>query len=75
MDIPALLAKIAGTMLLAWTLWSILKSYRQQKQLQATTPQAAVPQQAISEMVLNNILLYLWRAFMVAFSIGLIFNN
>jgi hypothetical protein len=70
MDLPALLAKLAGLALLAWTIISIVKHVKQK--LAARRQQAS---QSITEQILNNILLYLWLAFMLAFSTGMILNN
>ena len=38
-------------------------------------PAAASASVSISEKLLNNLLLYLWFAFLLSFSIGLILNN
>lgn len=72
MDIPVLLVKMAGVILLLWTGRSIYR-HVQEKRMAARDGNREV--QSISEQVLNNILLYLWLAFMLAFSIGMIFNN
>jgi threonine/homoserine/homoserine lactone efflux protein len=68
MPLSIILAKIAGVVLLAWTGRSIWKHIRERKQNRNT-------EQSISESLLNNLLLYLWLAFMTAFSLGLFFNN
>lgn len=72
MDIPALLAKLTGTLLLLWTLRSIYL-HVQEKRKAAKANKEEV--QSVSEKILNNLLLYLWLAFMVAFSTGMILNN
>lgn len=72
MDIPAILAKIAGAILLLWTLRSIYRHFKDQKIAQEQKKQEV---QSVSEQILNNILLYLWLAFMVIFSSGMILNN
>jgi threonine/homoserine/homoserine lactone efflux protein len=68
MPLSILLAKIAGVILLAWTARSIWKHVRERRQ-------AGTTEQSVSESILNNLLLYLWLAFMTVFSLGLIFNN
>jgi hypothetical protein len=68
MDIPALLAKIVGVVLLGWTIRSIFRHVKERK----AQPQL---EQSFTEQILNNILLYLWLLFMTAFSIGMIVNN
>jgi hypothetical protein len=42
---------------------------------QIITPAVASASVSVSEKLLNNILLYLWLAFALSFSIGLILNN
>jgi hypothetical protein len=68
MDISALLAKIVGLVLLGWTIRSIFKHLKERK----ASPQL---EQSFTEQILNNLLLYLWLLFMIAFSIGMIVNN
>ena len=72
MDLSTILVKIAGAVFLIWTLFSIYKHFREKKINQQKNNEEA---QSISEQILNNILLYLWFAFMLAFSIGMIVNN
>ena len=72
MDIPAILIKITGAILLGWTLWSIKKHIEEKRK---AAKEENKEQQSISEQVLNNILLYLWLAFMLVFSVGMILNN
>jgi Na+/melibiose symporter-like transporter len=72
MDLSAVLAKITGAIFLIWTLFSIYKHVRQQQKANASGNQEV---QSISEQILNNILLYLWLAFMLIFSTGMIVNN
>jgi hypothetical protein len=75
MDLPTILVRLTGIVLLAWTLRSIYKHVKE-KRLQATAAAGKKEEvQSISEQILNNILLYLWLAFMVTFSIGMIVNN
>lgn len=68
MPLSIILAKIAGVVLLAWTVRSIWKHMQERKQSKNT-------EQSVSESLLNNLLLYLWLAFMTVFSLGLFFNN
>jgi threonine/homoserine/homoserine lactone efflux protein len=70
MDIPAILVKITGAVLLLWTLWSIVKHIKSRKK-----GEKQQPAQSVTEQILNNLLLYLWLAFMLAFSTGMILNN
>lgn len=72
MDLPSILVKIVGAVLLLWTGRSI---YRHVKDKQAQRSNPAVAAQSVTELFLNNILLYLWYAFMLVFSIGMIANN
>jgi len=72
MDLPTILIKITGVILLLWTAKSI---YSHIKLKIKTANQGNRESQSISEQILNNILLYLWLVFMVVFSIGMIVNN
>lgn len=74
MDLPAVLIKITGLVLLGWTCYSI---YRHVRDKRAAMKAAAKTDevQSVSEQILNNILLYLWLTFMLVFSIGMIVNN
>jgi Na+/melibiose symporter-like transporter len=72
MDWPVVLAKITGILLFLWTLRSI---YRHVKEKREARRQNRVDTQSVSELILNNILLYAWLAFMVVFSIGMVVNN
>jgi len=71
MDLSAILAKITGTIFLVWTLFSIYKHVKQQQKINSAKQEV----QSVSEQILNNILLYLWLAFMIIFSTGMIVNN
>ena len=73
MEISTVLIKITGAVLLLWTLYSIYRHVREKQTAMKNAKPGEV--QSISEQILNNILLYLWLAFMVAFSIGMIVNN
>ena len=73
MDLPTILIKITGIVLLIWTLYSIYRHVKEkQKAIKSAKPGET---QSISEQILNNILLYLWLAFMIVFSIGMVVNN
>lgn len=71
MDIPSILVKLTGVVFLLWTLRSIYMHIKEKRK--AATVKKEV--QSISEQILNNLLLYLWLAFMVIFSSGMILNN
>jgi threonine/homoserine/homoserine lactone efflux protein len=70
MDIATLIAKIVGAVLLVWTCFSIFKHIKQKREAHK-----AGSNQSLTEQFLNNLLLYLWLAFMLAFSSGMILNN
>jgi Na+/melibiose symporter-like transporter len=72
MNIATILVKLVGAVLLGWTIFSIYKHYKERKVARKTEKEA---QQSLMEQFLNNILLYLWLAFMVIFSTGMILNN
>lgn len=72
MDIPKILINITGAILLGWTLWSIKKHIQEKRK---AAKEGDKEKQSVSEQVLNNILLYLWLAFMIVFSTGMILNN
>ncbi len=73
MDLPTILAKLSGVVLLIWTLFSIYKHFNSKKERLKTNKQTEG--QSVSEQFLNTGLLYLWLAFMTVFSIGMIVNN
>ena len=84
MDLAAILAKLTGAALLIWTLRSIYRHFFVQAKNrmavsttggQNASVAVADKKQSLTEAFLNNLLLYLWLAFMLAFSIGMIFNN
>jgi predicted permease len=84
MDLAAILAKLTGAALLIWTLRSIYKHFFVQAKNRVAVSSSAGQsgsiavsdkKQSLSEAFLNNLLLYLWLAFMLAFSTGMIFNN
>ena len=73
MELSIVLIKITGVVLLIWTLYSIYRHVRERQKAVKAANNGEV--QSVSEQILNNILLYLWLAFMVVFSIGMIVNN
>ena len=73
MDLSTILVKISGAGLLLWTLYSIYRHVQEKRSMMKSSKSEET--QAISEQILNNILLYLWLAFMVLFSSGMIINN
>ena len=97
MNYLAIIAKIAGGVLLLLTLRSIYRHFFQHRIKNAKNSNSAPKEPAprnnasgkneikteaaapaavsVSEKLLNNILLYLWLAFALSFSIGLILNN
>jgi cytochrome b561 len=68
MPLSTILVKSVGLLLLAWTIRSIFKHFKESK----NSPQS---EQSITEQILNNLLLYLWLLFMTVFSIGMLVNN
>jgi len=72
MDIPKILINITGFILLIWTIRSIYIHIKERKQQKSDS---RAEEQSVSEQILNNILLYLWLAFMIVFSTGMILNN
>lgn len=81
MDYSTILVKVTGAVLLIWTLRSIYKHFKDHKTKNdahpATTPGLNKDDKnpSLTEQLLNNILLYLWLAFMIIFSSGMILNN
>jgi hypothetical protein len=77
MDFPSISAKIIGIALLAWTSRSVYRHFAQRKTKidSPSTIAEEVVKPSITEQLLNNLLLYLWLAFMVVFSVGMIVNN
>ena len=73
MDLPTILIKITGIVLFLWTCYSIYRHVREKQAAAKAVKPGEV--QSISEQILNNILLYLWLAFMIVFSIGMVVNN
>ena len=82
MDLAAILAKLTGAVLLIWTLRSIYRHFFSKSKTirlaaESGGRSAAAPDKipSFTEAFLNNLLLYLWLAFMLAFSTGMIVNN
>jgi hypothetical protein len=89
MDALAIIAKIIGAALLIWTAFSIFKHFFRRRpgcvQNSANAGKGPVlrgnaaaedeKKQSLTEHFLNNLLLYLWFAFLVTFSLGMIINN
>lgn len=73
MALSTILIKLTGFVLFLWTLYSIYRHIRDRRAALKARNKDEV--QSVSEQILNNILLYLWLAFMVVFSIGMIVNN
>jgi len=73
MDLPTILAKITGAVLLIWTLFSTYKHFNNKKLKERPVKQSE--SQSVSEQFLNTGLLYLWLLFMIVFSIGMMVNN
>lgn len=72
MNLPTILVQLTGLALLGWTIRSIMIHVKERKKAKA---EGKYSEQSLSEQILNNILLYAWLAFMLAFSIGMVVNN
>lgn len=72
MDLISISTKVVGIVFLAFTIRSIVKHFRDRRIKTAAT---GVEEQSLTEVVLNNLLLYLWLVFMIVFSVGMIVNN
>ena len=76
MDLAAIIAKITGAVLLILTLRSIYRHFARKKGASKARPASGTEaKSSVSEMILNNLLLYLWLLFMLVFSSGMILNN
>ena len=75
MDLPAILVKAVGAVLLLWTAYSIVKHFAGRKPAAGEGAAKNDKNPSVSEQILNNLLLYLWLAFMVIFSTGMILNK
>ncbi|KMQ51178.1 hypothetical protein CHISP_1884 [Chitinispirillum alkaliphilum] len=71
MDVPAILIKITGLVLFLWTVRNIYKHIKTKRANRGNNEK----NQSQSEQIFNSLLLYVWLAFMTAFSLGMIFNN
>jgi len=76
MTFSIILVKLTGAAILGWNIWSMYKQ-KKQNDLKAAKEkkQADGENQSRTEYALNLFLLYLWRAFIFVFSIGMIVNN
>ena len=72
MDLPAILIKITGVILFAFTMRSIYKHIKDKKSKKKTGQK---PEQSKTEYILNTFLLYAWFTFMTIFSAGMVLNN
>jgi hypothetical protein len=72
MDTPTILIKITGAIFLIFTLRSI---YTHIKDKRKEKLEGKKEIQSLSEQTLNNILLYVWLTFSIAFSVGMMVNN
>ncbi|MDR0307293.1 MAG: hypothetical protein LBI42_10715 [Chitinispirillales bacterium] len=72
MDLPAVLIKITGIVLFAFTMRSI---YKHIKDKRAKKSAGQRTEQSKTEYVLNTFLLYAWFTFMTVLSAGMFFNN
>jgi len=73
MDLSAILIKIAGCLLFAFTMRSIYKHVKEKRD--KAKSKAPKPQYSKTEYVLHTFLLYAWFAFMTVFSAGMVLNN
>jgi len=71
MDLPAILIKITGCLLFAFTMRSIYKHVKDKKSKKGQQK----PQHSKTEYILNTFLLYAWFTFMTVFSAGMVLNN
>jgi hypothetical protein len=70
MDIPVILIKITGVTIFLFTVRGIyLHIKKESKEAKAARTQSN------GEKFLNGIIFYLWLIFIIAFSLGMIFNN
>ncbi|MGM0443662.1 MAG: hypothetical protein ACQEQV_05690 [Fibrobacterota bacterium] len=70
MDVPAVLIRITGFVILCSTVVFFIKHLKKEsKEAQEAANQSRL------ELILNNIILYVWYAFITAFSVGMMVNN
>ena len=74
MDIAAILVKITGIVLFAFTVRSVYRHFKGRfaKKIEVSVKK---PEQSKTERALNAFLLYAWFIFMTAFSLGMVVNN
>lgn len=72
MNIATILIIITGIALLLWTIHSIRVHLEEVRKNKVSSQS---DEQSVSEQVLNNVLLYVWLAFMIVFSVGMMCNN
>ncbi|ERP31550.1 hypothetical protein [Chitinivibrio alkaliphilus] len=70
MDIPALLIRITGVVIFCSTVYFFTRHLRKESK-EARNAEV----QSTLEYILNSVILYVWYAFITAFSLGMIFNN
>ncbi|MGM0462340.1 MAG: hypothetical protein ACQEQ4_07985 [Fibrobacterota bacterium] len=70
MDIPVILIRITGIIILGATIYF----FRRHLKKESREAREAEKQSRL-EYILNSIILYVWYAFITAFSIGMIVNN
>ncbi|MCL2182209.1 MAG: hypothetical protein FWB85_01915 [Chitinispirillia bacterium] len=81
MDLAAILIKITGLLLFAFTARSVYKHIKAKfvkKPAPAAQPAAPAEnkqEHSKVEQALNGLLLYAWFVFMIALSLGMVFNN
>ncbi len=73
MDWPVILIRITGVLLFLFTARSIYQHIKRKSTKTGTTPQEE--QQSKTEIFLNHFILYVFLAFLLTFSIGMIVNN
>lgn len=70
MDTLTILAKITGVIFFIFSVRAIIKHFKKESK----EAKEAVNQSKV-ELFLNTAILYLWFAFTIAFSLGMIINN
>jgi ABC-type Fe3+ transport system permease subunit len=76
MDTAAIIVKIVGLVLFAFTVRSVHRHFKRKMARCASRPKTeGKPEQSKIEHALNTFLLYAWFLFMTAFSLGMIVNN
>jgi hypothetical protein len=75
MDWPAVLIKITGVLLCGFTLRSIYQHIRARVEKRTAGRSNEGQEQSTVEFILNHLILYVFLAFLLTFSIGMIVNN